>query len=106
MGPFAVPVQRNRRQRDDAHVHRKHLHKRAEGAHERRQNPSLQQGRLELERDREHADDDVRHRQVGDEVVGDRAHATAGADYDQDAEVAEDGYERYEAVAAGQEGDD
>ena len=39
------------------------------GAHEVGQVPALQQRRLELERDREHADDDVGHGQVADEVV-------------------------------------
>ena len=39
------------------------------GTHERRQIPTLQKSRLELKRDREHADDDVGDGQVSDEVV-------------------------------------
>ena len=48
------------------------------GTHERRQIPALQQSRLELERDREHADDDVGHRQVPDEVVHGGPHPMEG----------------------------
>ena len=74
-GPVAVLGDGD--EREDGRVDGDVLEEGAEGAHEVGQVPPLQQRRLEVEGDVEHADDEVGERQVGDEEVGDGAHPPA-----------------------------
>ncbi|CAN7949573.1 unnamed protein product, partial [Ixodes pacificus] len=104
-GDGAVAVHRDRRQREDGHVHGHHLHERAEGAHEARQEPALQQGRLEVERDREEPDDDVADGQVGDQVVRLGAHPPRRGHDPEHERVAHHGHQGDGAVAEGQQRD-
>lgn len=96
-----VPIHRDGRQREDRHVHADQLHERAERAHKLGQIPALEQGRLELERDGEHANGDVGQRQIGDEHVRDRLHLLGGEDDPDDERVA---YHRQYADGAVKQG--
>ena len=80
-----------------------YLEKWTERTEEIWQRPLLQEGGLELERDDQQPDDDVRQGQVGDEEVGDGLHAAAGEDDEDDGGVAQDGGEGGGAVDQGKQ---
>ena len=84
-----VAVDGDHAEGDDANVHGDDLHEGGEGTHEVSEHPPLQQGGLELEGDGEHPNNDIRHRQVGNEDVGDAVHASVFNDDEDDEAVAD-----------------
>lgn len=99
-----IPVQGDGDQGEDADVDAKGLREGAEPAHEGRQVPPLQEGRVKLEGDAEDGDDDVRRGQVRDVEVDDVAHGAGARHHADDEAVAADGQQRDEPVAAAQQG--
>lgn len=79
-------------------VHAEHLNEWTEWAHEARQIPSLHDCRLELKRNGEEPDDDVRHCQITDEEVRHRVHLPGGDDDPYHESIADNSYQAYAAV--------
>lgn len=83
---------------EDGDVHAEHLNEWTEGAHEARQIPALQDGRLELKRNGEEPDDDVRHGQIADEEVRHRVHLPGSDDDPYHESIADNSNQAYAAV--------
>ena len=100
-----VAVDGDQGESDDADVDRELLDERCRGTEEVGQVPTLQQGRLELERDAEDSEGNVGHGEVPDEEVRHGLHVSVAHDHHDNQRVADDRDDGDDAVEDREQGD-